>query len=270
MKRKISLAYLTLPGVNPFDQIKIAKDAGYDCVSLRTIPMGQPGEPQPILEKDPELMARIQEALKEYELPLLDIELLRVREDLPDDYRGAFECAARLGTENVLCSVWTEDRTFAAERLAQLAEQAREYGLNVNLEFPAIAGIRTLDDTLEMVDRVGAPNLKILMDMLYVHWDHVDGEKIRSIAPEKFGVIHLCDSPKNERDYKELVEIMRGAREYPGIGAADLQDILSALPKNPCAIELPNLANIEKYGQFGHAKNCLDYARKFFAEHGLD
>jgi hypothetical protein len=40
MERKFSLAYLTIPGVDPFDQIRIAAEAGYDYVSLRTIPMG--------------------------------------------------------------------------------------------------------------------------------------------------------------------------------------------------------------------------------------
>lgn len=42
MERKFSLAYLTIPGVDPFDQIRIAAEAGYDYVSLRTIPMGRP------------------------------------------------------------------------------------------------------------------------------------------------------------------------------------------------------------------------------------
>ena len=43
MKRKYSLAYLTIPGVDPVEQIKIAKECGYDYVSLRTIPMHLPG-----------------------------------------------------------------------------------------------------------------------------------------------------------------------------------------------------------------------------------
>ena len=37
MSRKFSLAYLTIPGTAPVDQIRIAKEAGYDFVSLRTI-----------------------------------------------------------------------------------------------------------------------------------------------------------------------------------------------------------------------------------------
>ena len=62
MERKFSLAYLTIPGVDPFDQIRIAAEAGYDYVSLRTIPMGLPGEPQTCLEKDPELFKNIKKA----------------------------------------------------------------------------------------------------------------------------------------------------------------------------------------------------------------
>ena len=42
MSRKFSLAYLTIPGTAPVDQIRIAKEAGYDFVSLRTIPMHLP------------------------------------------------------------------------------------------------------------------------------------------------------------------------------------------------------------------------------------
>ena len=35
MTRKFSLAYLTIPGTHPVDQIRIAAEAGYDFVSLR-------------------------------------------------------------------------------------------------------------------------------------------------------------------------------------------------------------------------------------------
>lgn len=108
MTRKISLAYLTVPGMDPLAQVKMASKAGYDYVSLRTIPMGQAGEPQVHLENNPGLFASIQVALEETSLQPLDIELVRVKEDLPRDYRGAFECAAKLGFTDVLpvCGQW--------------------------------------------------------------------------------------------------------------------------------------------------------------------
>lgn len=268
MARKFSLAYLTIPGVEAVDQIKIAAEAGYDYVSLRTIPMGQPGEPQNILERDPALYKKIQQTLKDYDMKMLDIELVRIKEGLPCDFRGAFEKGAALGATDVLSSVWTEDRNLAIESYGKICEQAQEFGLTVNFEFPRLAGIRTLKDTLAVRDAVGAANLKILMDMLYVHWDKVTGEDIKKIDPNKFGVIHLCDSPKDEAT-REIVEIMREGREYCGLGAANLPDILQALPANNCSIELPNSKYIKEYGAAGHAKRCLEHAKEVFAQAGL-
>ena len=52
MSRQFSLAYLTIPGTDPVQQIEIAKKVGYDFVSLRTIPMHLPNEPEFLLHKD--------------------------------------------------------------------------------------------------------------------------------------------------------------------------------------------------------------------------
>ena len=259
MAREFSLSYLTIPGVEPLEQIKIAKDAGYDYVSLRTIPMGQPGEPQVCLEKDPELAASIRRALQDTGMRLLDIELVRVREDLPDDFRGAFEEGAKLGATQVLSSIWTKDKSFAVDRLGSICEQAAQFGLTMNLEFPVVSEVTTLAETLSILDQVNAPNLKILMDMIYVHLDKV--------TPEQIGLIHLCDWPKVVDT--ELVNIVRGGRAYCGEGAVDLGGLLKALPANPCAIELPNVEQIEKLGRAGHAKRCLDAAKAVFAANGL-
>lgn len=268
MKRKFSLAYLTIPGVDPFTQIQIAGEAGYDCVSLRTIPMGLPGEPQTCLEKDTKLFKNIRQALKDSGLKLFDIELVRVREDLPRDFKRAFECGAELGATDVLSSVWTKDHSFAVEQYGIICEQAKEYGLTVNLEFPVVSGLTTLEDTVAIQDKVNAPNLKILMDMIYCHWAGATAEVIKKMDPDRFGVIHLCDCPKDPHDL-ETLQIVREGREYCGKGAIDLEGILKALPDNSCSIELPNAAYIAKYGAPGHAKRCLDHAKTLFNAIGL-
>lgn len=264
MKRKVSLAYLTIPGVEAVDQIRIAAEAGYDFVSLRTIPMHQPGEPANELEKDPALFKKIQETLKAYNLKPLDIELVRVKEDLPKDYRGAFEKAAQLGATQVLCSVWTEDRNFAIDTLGSYCEQAKEFGLQMDLEFPAISGLRSLKDVIAVQDAIKAPNLKLLMDILYVYWDNETPELIKNTDPSRFGLIHMCDCPKDYLSYEKVV-IMREKREHPGLGAAPIAQYLEAFPAElPCSIELPNKEYIEKYGALGHAKSCLKNLKKLF------
>ena len=72
------LAYLTIPGTAPVDQIRIAKGCGYDSVSLRTIPMHLPGEPEFLLHKDEELFQDTKRALEEYDMSLMDIGLALV------------------------------------------------------------------------------------------------------------------------------------------------------------------------------------------------
>lgn len=268
MKRKFSLAYLTIPGIDPFEQIRIAGEAGYDCVSLRTIPMGQPGEPQICLENDPQLFKNVRQALKDSGLKLFDIELVRVREDLPCDFRRAFECGAELGATDVLSSVWTKDHSFAVEQYGTICEQAREFGLTVSLEFPIVSGLTTLEDTVAIQDKVNAPNLKILMDMIYCHWAGVTGDTIRKLDANRFGVIHLCDCPKDPQGL-ETVQIVREGREYCGKGAIDLEGLLKALPETTCSIELPNTKYIAQYGAAGHALQCLNNAKALFENIGL-
>lgn len=265
MARKFSLAYLTVPGVEALDQIHLAAEAGYDSVSLRTIPMGQAGEPWNDLVGDPDLFKKIQQALKETGLPLLDIELVRVREDLPTDYRAAFEKGAELGATDVLSSDWSKDENFAVEAFGKVCEQAAEFGLTVNLEYPASSTIHNLAGVAALQEKVKAPNLKLFLDMLYVFWAQDTPEAIRAIAPERFGLIHLCDCPK---DYYlvDRTETMRARREYPGLGAIPLVPILKALPRHSCSIELPNTGYIEKYGALGHVKRCLENAKKVLAE----
>ena len=268
MSRQFSLAYLTIPGIDPIHQIQIAREAGYDYVSLRTIPMGLKGEPQVHLEDDPALFRAVRQALKDCGMKLLDIELLRVREDLPTDYRPAFEKGAELGATQVLTSVWTRDHSFVVDRYGALCEQAAQFGLTLNLEFPIVSELTSMEQAFALQDEVGADNLKILMDMIYVHLTGVTPQEIRAADPGRFGIIHLCDWPSDPAG-RETVEIVRGGRVYCGEGAADLKGFLEALPENVCAIELPNLRELELRGQAGHARRCLETAKEYFASNGL-
>ena len=60
MKRKYSLAYLTIPGADPVEQIKIAKEVSATITySLRTIPMRLPGEPEFLLEQGSRSCSRL-------------------------------------------------------------------------------------------------------------------------------------------------------------------------------------------------------------------
>lgn len=285
MARKFSLAYLTIPGTNPMDQIKIAKEAGYDFVSLRTIPMHLPGEPEFLPQKDPKLFADIQAALKEYDMPVMDIELARIRKDLDiNEYEPAFETAAKLGATDVLGSVWTRDRAWYTETAGKVADMAKKYGLKFNIEFLPWAGVRNLQEDISLIDDLNAAghdNVFVMVDTLHAGRAGVTGSELARTPRKYFNFIHLCDGPAPEgAECKDTVldnikdNLMlytaREARFYPGEGDVKIADMIKAMPNIPLSIELPNLKEIEKRGVAGHAKQCLDVAKKYFAENGID
>ena len=281
MARKFSLAYLTIPGTNPMDQIKIAKEAGYDFVSLRTIPMHLPGEPSFLPQDDPKLFADIKAALKEYDMPLMDIELARIRKDLDiNEYKPAFEAAAKLGATDVLGSVWTRDRAWYTETAGKVAAFAKEFGLKFNIEFLPWAGVRNLQEDITLIDDLNAAghdNVYVMVDTLHAGRAGVTGSELARTPRKYFNFIHLCDGPAgpdgdpvldNIKDDLMLFTAREG-RMYPGEGVMAIADMVKAMPEIPLSIELPNLKEIQARGVAGHAKQCLDVAKKYFAANGI-
>ena len=279
MARKFSLAYLTIPGTDPMQQIKIAKEAGYDFVSLRTIPMHLPGEPEFLPQKDPELFDAIKKALKEYDMPLMDIELARIRKDLDiNEYKPAFEAAAKLGATDVLGSVWTRDRAWYTDTAGKVADMAKEFGLKFNIEFLPWAGVRNLQEDITLIDDLGRDNVFVMVDTLHAGRAGVTGAELARTPRKYFNFIHLCDGPAgadgdpvldNIKDELMLFTAREG-RMYPGEGVMAIADMVKAMPEIPLSIELPNLKEIKARGVAGHAKQCLDVAKAYFKANGIE
>lgn len=277
--RKYSLAYLTIPGTDPVEQIRIAKVCGYDSVSLRTIPMHLPGEPEFLLHKDKALFDATKAALQEYDMPLMDIELARVRKDLDvEEYKPAFEAAARLGATDVLGSIWTRDKGWYLETAGRVAEMAKEFGLQYNIEFLPWAGVRNLQEAITLIDKLHMDNVYIMVDTLHAGRAGVTGEELARTDGKYFRFVHLCDGPAgpdgdpvldNIKD-ELMLYTAREARLYPGDGVMDIAGMLKAMPKVPLSIELPHLKNIKKYGVEGHARNCIEKAKAYMAANGVD
>ena len=279
MAKKFSLAYLTIPGTAPVEQIRIAKECGYDYVSLRTIPMHLPGEPEFLLHKQPQLFLDVKQALEAYDMKLMDIELARVRPDLDiSEYEPAFEKAALLGATDVLGSIWTRDRSYYTQQVGRIADMAKQYGLCYNVEFLPWAGVRNLQEDITLVDSVGADNLFVMVDTLHAGRAGVTAEELKRTDPKYFRFIHLCDGPAGGDGDPVLSNInddlmlhtAREARLYPGEGVMDIAGMVKALPEDlPLSIELPNLAQITARGNQGHAKRCIEAAKQYFAANGI-
>lgn len=66
--RKFSLAYLTIPGTHPVEQIRIAAEAGYEYVGLRPIPLNLSNESLFQFDKDRNLFKKQKQHLKKIRL----------------------------------------------------------------------------------------------------------------------------------------------------------------------------------------------------------
>lgn len=274
-----SLAYLTLPGVDPVNQIKIAKESGYDCVGLRPIPLGLPNEPRFVLHEDRKLFEATKFALQEYDIKLWDIELARIRHDLDiKSYEPAMEEAAALGAKNVLSSIWTRDKVYYTEQTGRLAEMAAKYGMNINVEFLPWAGLRNLQEAITLLDSLQKDNLYIMLDTLHAGRAGVTAAEIKRANPNYFQYIHLCDGPAGPDgdavldDIKDELMLFtaREGRLYPGEGIMDIAGMVKALPSIPVSIELPNLKRLNEIGMEGHAKRCFETTKEYFIANNID
>ncbi len=269
MVRQYSLAYLTVLGCPPPEQVYIASRAGYDFVSLRPIYLGLPGEPDFSLRPGSDMMKNVKTAISETGIGVLDIELARVVEGMDmDKYERACEAGAELGAKHLLSSIWTEDRSFYIDKFGEVCDLAKRYGLTADLEYVPIAGVRNLSAALDVLHSVARDNMGLLIDMHHFHRAQDSVEELANVPREYFHLCHLCDAPAEiPTDQQEMARILREARCYVGEGGIDVAGILDAIPEVPCSIELPNVSRSRVLGNAEFAARCIETAKAYLDGH---
>ena len=266
---RFSLAHLTVLGCAPPEMTYIAARAGYDFVSYRIITMHLPNEVDYNLAADKELLRQTRKALASTGLKVHDVELARIQEGVsPKTYWPALETAAELGARQVITSIWTPDRAYATDSLAELCDLGRKAGLTMNLEFVTWSNVATLQDAVAVCRAVNRDNLGLLIDVLHFNRSRTRLEELDGLPRRWFHFAHVCDAPKEIPATKEgLIFTGREARLYPGEGTIDIASIVNRLPEMPYSLEIPNLARVKELGYAEHAWRCLETAKKYFAEH---
>ena len=266
--RKFSLAHLTILEAPPPELIRIAARTGYDCVGLRLIPLGLPGEVAYGPQVDAVLRRDIKAAIDDTGVQVLDVELARIIEaPAPDSYLPALETAAELGARHVLSSVWMRDRQQVIERFARLCDVAKPLGLTVNLEFVSSTEWNTLDGALDIVTSCGRDNVGIMIDTLHFHRGRIPIEELDRVPAAWVNFAHVCDDrPDGPPTIEEERRTMREERLYPGEGAVDIAGIVGRLPPSViCAIELPHRERLRELGPDRFARTCLERTKRYLS-----
>lgn len=266
MKKQYSLAYLTVIGCEPAEMAYLAARIGYDYISLRLIPMGIPGE-KTYLPEDMAMISRAKTALKDTGIKVLDVEVARILDDFePRSYLPAFEVAAELGAKHVISSAWTtekRDSTFVVDRYTEICDLAETFDLTVNLEFPTFSRLTNLQEAADIVRAANRPNGGILIDTLYFHYSRIDLAELEQLPREWCNFMHICDTSENiPASSPDMMNVARDERLYAGEGCIDFAALLSRLPLMPYSIELPNKKRLKECGFEGHARRCLETAKK--------
>lgn len=265
---RFSLAHLTLLRCPPPELTEIAARAGYEYVGYRLIPFGLETEPRYPVATDRSLLKHTRAALRATGVRLLDIELARIHADVDvRTYLPAFECAAEMGAQHVLTSVWCADVGFARDRFAELCELAAPLGLTVDLEFVSFAAVATLAQAVHLLRACPYPNAGLCVDTLHFDRAGTPAAELDGLPAAWFHYAQICDAPAHhpgDDDYAR--HIAREGRLFTGHGAVDVRGILAHIPAVPYSIELPNARLLDQLGAEEFARRCLVSARQYLAE----
>lgn len=240
-----SLAALTVLELSPPEMIEVAAKAGYDAVGLRLIP-ATPAEHHYPLARDPALLRRTQQALRDTGLKVLDIEILRLRPEtrIVDAFAHILDIGAELGASEVLVAGNDDDLTRTTEHFAQLCELAKPRGLYPHLEFMPWTGVKNLEHASGVVSAVrqqGYDNACVLIDAFHFNRSASGLNTLANVPSEWLRYVQLCDVIGPIPD--NMDEILRQARQercFPGDGDIDLTALLNTLPKGlPMSLEIP-------------------------------
>lgn len=273
MERKYSLVFLTYNGWSPAETIYNANLIGYDCVSLRTIPQGLPGERNNEITGNNERYRATRQALEDTGMVMNDTELAKI--DAGTDvttYRPHLEAAASLGVRNIVTNIWVDDREFYIEAFAKLCDIAAEFSMVVNLEFVTWSKVRNLAEARHIIEAAGRSNAAVLIDTLHFHRSRVTLEELASCPKELIRIAHICDAPPGfPTDEASLIHTGRAERLYPGDGVVDIAGIVKLLGDHVVlGVEVPNNVIAERIGPTEHARRCLERTKQYMKAHGLE
>jgi sugar phosphate isomerase/epimerase len=161
------------------------------------------------------------------------------------DFTGLLAVGAELGAPlaNVLC--YDRDPIRRSEKLAELAELAASFSIELAIEFYPPSQIRTLADTLEEIGRTGRADIGVTLDLLHIMRGGAVADSIALLKDRRIRIAQIADGPWTVAADK--MEWEAGfQRLLPGEGVFDIRAFVHALdPATPLSVEVPQQARIE-------------------------
>lgn len=244
----LGLNTLTLFGMPPVDQIKLAADLGCGHISagLEPVPWKPHYFPDWSLRNDPQLRRDMTAALSDHGIALAFGEgcIIRPQVDV-SSYAADLDLFAELGAQGASTVSMEPDASRALDQLAALAGLTAERQLALTFEYAPPHTFNTLDTVVAAVKQVDAPNLRLLIDAMHFFRTGGNVDQLAAVDPDLIGYAQLCDARMvgDQEDY--YAEAMY-ERSCPGEGELPLRDLLTVIPEDVrIGLEVPMQSQIE-------------------------
>ena len=251
MRRRFSLAHLSVIRLAPPQVIEVAARTGYETVGLRLIG-GTEITPAYPLMGDKSLMRATKAAMAATGVGVLDIEFVRITPETDVSSLEPFAAAgAELGARYMITSAYDPDLSRLTHRLAAISDLALRYGLRAVLEFFPWTVVPDLSAAVKIVEAAERPELGILVDTLHFNRSTSAFDELDRISASRLPFVHVADAPvQASYTTEELLHAGRVERLPPGEGGIDIKRILSHMPQDiPVALEVPMTTTAAAQGE---------------------
>ncbi|MFT4027792.1 MAG: TIM barrel protein [Novosphingobium sp.] len=266
---RLGIEGVSVLGLPPVRFIELAAQLGAPNISLGPKPMdyNPHGYPRYSLFEDAALRREIKAALAANGVAVSLGENLAVMagDEGTDAWQASLDLMSEFGVTRFNSVSFESDLARNVDRYGMLTELAASYGVRVLIEFVPIFPLADLPTALEIIRRVGRPELGWIADTMHLARTGVAPEALREIPPDSIGYIQLCDVPL-ESSLAYMDEAMH-ERMAPGDGEAPLAAYLAALPQDRIvSLEIPQRSRAEAGVAIGEAlADCVAKARDLLA-----
>lgn len=137
---------------------------------------------------------------------------------------AALECPTmQILTQHCLDDLPEETRLeILTENIGEITRIGRPYGVRYRIEIICHTAFNSLDQALEVIRRVNAPNLGLVIDFWHLHGSGKQTpEDVSKLDPTLIYGVHFCDGVRGIPGQPRNEEVLRNA--LPGQGEVDLQ-----------------------------------------------
>lgn len=254
---RLGIEALSMLGLPPVESVELAADLGCGHISLMLQSLDfsryvenerlRPGEsplgyPPYDLSTDPRLRRDLAAVLADRGISVSIAEGLSLRPGSDARDRSAeLDVFAELGAKQLNLVSWDPDLGRTCGQFAEMMELAQERGMTGLLEFLPGLVVPDLGVALEVIRRVGHPELRLLIDAMHFIRSGGTVDALAAVEPELIGYFQICDAPLHAQMEPYLLEAI-GYRRVPGKGELPLAELLALVPRDRIvSLEIPML-----------------------------